>query len=91
MSIHVDPLTAHVVADPAHGTLLLNPDGTFTCTPAEGYSGFDSFTHRAKRRPLNRARLCQHTVSAFAVLTVWTSPAEVSSTCSMLPSMNHPE
>ncbi len=42
-----DPLTAIKVTDPAHGTLTLNADGSFTYVPAAGYSGFDSFTYKA--------------------------------------------
>ena len=30
---------------PAHGTLVLNPNGGFTYTPATGFSGADSFTY----------------------------------------------
>ncbi|HEV7921384.1 MAG TPA: Ig-like domain-containing protein [Thermoanaerobaculia bacterium] len=40
-------LTAIAVAPPAHGTLVLAADGSFTYTPAAGYSGFDSFTFQA--------------------------------------------
>ncbi len=40
-----DTLTAVVVSGPAHGTLNLNPDGTFTYTPTANYSGTDSFTY----------------------------------------------
>lgn len=42
-----DPLTAAVVAGPGHGTLSLGTNGGFTYTPANGYSGGDSFTYRA--------------------------------------------
>src|SRR5205823_3335131 len=42
-----DALTAAVVSGPAHGTLTLNGDGSFTYTPAAGYTGSDSFTYQA--------------------------------------------
>jgi subtilisin family serine protease len=42
-----DPITAELVAGPAHGTLALAPNGSFTYTPAAGYSGTDMFTYRA--------------------------------------------
>jgi VCBS repeat-containing protein len=42
-----DPLTAVLGAGPAHGTLTLNADGSFTYTPNTNYSGPDSFTYRA--------------------------------------------
>lgn len=32
-------------SQPAHGTVVWNPDGTFTYSPASGYSGTDSFTY----------------------------------------------
>jgi hypothetical protein len=41
-----DPLTAAVVAGPAHGTLTLDPDGSFTYAPSADYFGPDSFTYR---------------------------------------------
>jgi VCBS repeat-containing protein len=40
-------LHAALVTGPAHGTLTLNADGSFTYTPAADYSGADSFTYRA--------------------------------------------
>ena len=42
-----DPLTAILVSGPAHGTLQLNPDGTFTYIPDEGFTGTDTFTYKA--------------------------------------------
>ena len=40
-------LTAGLVSGPAHGTLTLNPDGSFIYTPAANFSGSDSFTYDA--------------------------------------------
>jgi Bacterial Ig domain/Gametolysin peptidase M11 len=40
-------LVASVVSPPAHGSLMLEADGSFTYTPAPGYSGGDSFTYQA--------------------------------------------
>ena len=42
-----DALTANLVTGPAHGTLQLNPDGSFVYTPQVGYAGLDSFTYAA--------------------------------------------
>jgi Ca2+-binding RTX toxin-like protein len=42
-----DPLTAVLVTGPAHGTLALNGNGSFTYTPTAGYTGPDSFTYRS--------------------------------------------
>jgi len=42
-----NPLTASVVTGPTQGTLSLNPNGTFTYTPAANYNGTDSFTYKA--------------------------------------------
>ena len=38
---------AILIIRPTHGTLLLNPDGTFTYQPATGYVGPDSFIYYA--------------------------------------------
>ncbi|CAM5648018.1 hypothetical protein SAVIM338S_06447 [Streptomyces avidinii] len=40
-------LTASLVTGPAHGTLTLNPDGSFGYQPTGAYTGSDSFTYKA--------------------------------------------
>lgn len=40
------PLTAVLVSGPSHGTLELNPDGSFLYTPDDDFTGTDSFTYR---------------------------------------------
>jgi VCBS repeat-containing protein len=42
-----DALTAELVSGPAHGTLTVNADGSFSYTPDADYNGPDSFTYRA--------------------------------------------
>ena len=42
-----DPMSAILVTGPAHGTVTLNADGSFTHTPAPNYFGPDSFTYKA--------------------------------------------
>ncbi len=41
------PLTAALVSGPAHGTLTLRADGSFSYVPAPNYFGADSFTYTA--------------------------------------------
>src|SRR5205807_391780 len=42
-----DALAAAVATGPAHGTLVLNADGSFTYTPDADYTGPDAFTYTA--------------------------------------------
>ncbi|MCM8594071.1 cohesin domain-containing protein [Accumulibacter sp.] len=42
-----DPLTASLVNGPAHGTLSLDPDGSFVYRPSADYSGPDSFRYQS--------------------------------------------
>ncbi|TGE25931.1 T9SS type A sorting domain-containing protein [Hymenobacter aquaticus] len=37
---------AQLVTGPAHGTVTLNPDGSYSYTPTSGYLGPDSFTYQ---------------------------------------------
>jgi hypothetical protein len=41
------PLTAALAQGPGHGTVTLNPDGSFVYTPAADFFGADQFTYRA--------------------------------------------
>jgi VCBS repeat-containing protein len=45
--VDADPITADKVTDPAHGSVTVNADGSFTYTPAANYFGPDSFTYAA--------------------------------------------
>jgi VCBS repeat-containing protein len=42
-----DSFTVAVVSGPAHGTMTLHPDGSFSYSPAGGFAGTDSFTFQA--------------------------------------------
>jgi endoglucanase len=42
-----ETLTAIKVSDPAHGSVTLNSDGSFTYTPVAGWTGIDTFTYKA--------------------------------------------
>lgn len=56
-------MTATVVQGPAHGTLTLNANGSFTYTPHAGYSGPDSFSYRASDGALNDVATVNLTVN----------------------------
>ncbi len=42
-----DVLTASVITAPAHGSLVLATNGSFTFTPSAGFSGIDNFSYMA--------------------------------------------
>jgi hypothetical protein len=42
-----DTLRASLLGSPPHGAVVVNPDGSFTYTPAANYYGNDSFTYQA--------------------------------------------
>ena len=47
----VGALSATLEADVANGSLTLEADGSFSYTPAPGFSGTDSFTYRTSEMP----------------------------------------
>jgi hypothetical protein len=74
-----NPLVATLYSEPAHGTVVLNPDGSFAYTPFTGYIGADSFQYQASdgAMPSNNATV-QITVNDTQVPTVnWVSPVGV--------------
>src|SRR5439155_880190 len=68
-----DPLTAILVTSPAHGTLNLNSDGSFTYTPALNYNGPDSFTYKA-----NDGQVDSPTNATFSITVTPVNDAPVS-------------
>ncbi len=75
-------LTATVVTQPAHGTLSVNADGSFTYTPAADFSGVDSFAYRvyngteySAAAPVSINVAAAPVVAAPVVPTVVTKPA----------------
>ncbi len=59
-------LTATLVRQPQHGTVTLNPDGSFTYIANPGYTGPDSFTYRASDGALGDEATVSLTVSPNA-------------------------
>src|SRR4051812_35827269 len=41
-------ITAAKLSNPAHGTVTVNANGSFTYTPSAGYVGADAFTYEAR-------------------------------------------
>jgi uncharacterized repeat protein (TIGR01451 family) len=78
----VDPpgSTFAPATNPAHGTLAMNPDGSYTYTPATGYTGTDSFTYSVCEPAPNQS-LC-----SIATVTISVAPTgSGNSTITLLP------
>jgi hypothetical protein len=65
-------LSAILVIRPTHGTLALNPDGSFTYQPAAGYAGTDSFVYYACN--LGTALLCGDPATVSLTVTGGSAP-----------------
>jgi uncharacterized repeat protein (TIGR01451 family) len=57
-----DPLTVSLVAPPADGSAVVNPDGTITYTPGPGFTGTDTFLYQVCD-PSNACSTAQVTVT----------------------------
>src|SRR5262249_12097892 len=66
-----DPLAAVLATGPAHGTLTLNANGSFTYTPAADFNGADTFSYRASAAALDSAPA----MVAITVMPVNAAPA----------------
>jgi hypothetical protein len=49
------PLSAAVVSNASHGSVVVQPDGSFTYTPEAGFVGTDSFTYKVNDGMLDSA------------------------------------
>ena len=72
-----NPLTATVGTGPAHGSLTLNLDGSFTYTPNADFNGSDSFTYVADDGTYQGTGTVNITVNAVNDAPVNTAPASV--------------
>jgi VCBS repeat-containing protein len=63
-------LTASLDSGPLHGTLALDPDGSFVYTPDAGYQGVDSFTYVLSDGELTDTAMVTLTVEALHTLNV---------------------
>lgn len=70
------PLTAALVSGPAHGTLALEADGSFTYTPDAAYAGADSFQYSASDGSLGSTAVVNILVRAASPETVTITLAE---------------
>lgn len=62
-----DSLTAVLASNPTNGTLVLNPEGTFTYTPNPNFSGTDSFSYRTSDGTANSNTLATVAIAVNAV------------------------
>jgi hypothetical protein len=78
-----DVLVSLLETGPSHGTLALASNGSFTYTPAGGFSGADSFTYRAFDPPAAGSN------TAMVTLTVQPGTAPVSRARPVTPAALH--
>jgi len=64
--VDMDPLSAMLVSGPMHGTVTLNPDGSFNYTPNLDYNGVDSFSYKANDGSLD-SNIAMVTITVDAV------------------------
>ncbi|SFW65903.1 Ig-like domain-containing protein, partial [Chitinophaga sancti] len=66
-----DPGSVRVVDQPAHGSVVVNSNGTVTYTPATGYTGEDTFTYQVTTADGKTTNIATVKIStSFAEITV---------------------
>jgi VCBS repeat-containing protein len=68
-----DPATAGTqpARPPSHGTLTLQPKGSFTYTPNAGFTGTDSFAYRASDGEADSNNIAKVTITVKADNSLW--------------------
>ena len=61
-----DALTARLFSGPSHGTLNLSGNGSFTYTPANNFTGTDSFRYQARDVHSNYSNVVTVTISVMS-------------------------
>src|SRR5262249_39341511 len=64
------PATAiqiQIISGPAHGSLAVNADGSYTYTPSANYFGADSFTYRASDEEFLQSNIATVSITVAAV------------------------
>ncbi|HJT75486.1 MAG TPA: Ig-like domain-containing protein, partial [Chitinophaga sp.] len=59
----IDPSTVEITAQPQHGTVIVNTDGTIVYTPDANYTGPDTFTYRVKDASGNWSNVATVTIT----------------------------
>jgi gliding motility-associated-like protein len=74
-------ITKAVVTTPAHGTTVINPNGTIDYTPSANYTGLDSFTYRV----CDSTIVAPHPLCATAKVYVTVT----GTVCAVIPNANY--
>ena len=70
-----DAMAAELVDDVAHGALALDGDGSFTYTPAAGFTGSDSFTYQARDSEGEASEIATVTIDVLSLRVAAIDPA----------------
>ena len=83
-----NPLSAILISNPAHGSLILNANGAFSYTPQSGFTGTDFFTYKASNGLQESNR--RPSPSSSPPRDHRCLPMAASAWCSRFPDFRHP-